>query len=126
LTVLQTNVGGAHLVPAQVCKPWNISIIIPLYAGVPCSLSCITFFQNNIQDIVENLETPVKKFLASLDHDLTFAHDALKKQRLGTANKLFPLANFPDLELHELFKEALPDITVAERYILIKGLKKRM
>jgi hypothetical protein len=76
-------------------------------------------------EIVEDLEAPVKTFLASLDHDLTFAHDALKKQRLGTANKLFPLANFPDIELHELFKEALPDIMVAERYIPIKGLKKR-
>jgi hypothetical protein len=79
-----------------------------------------------MQDIVEDLETPVKRFLATLDHDLTFTHDALKKQRLGTANKLFSLGNFTDSELHELFREALPDITVAERYILIKGLKNRM
>jgi hypothetical protein len=76
-----------------------------------------------MQEIVKDLEEPVKQFLANLDHDLSFVHDALKKQRLGIATKLFPLTNFPDNELHELFKEALPDITVAERYILIKGLK---
>jgi hypothetical protein len=74
-------------------------------------------------EIIEDLETPVRKFLASLDHDLTFVLDTLKDQRLGTSNKLFALAKFSETELHELFREALPNITVAERFILIKGLK---
>lgn len=69
-------------------------------------------------------ENPVKRFLASLDHDLTFIYKTLKKQRLGDKNKLFVLAKFSESELHNIFKEALPDITVAERYILVKGLKK--
>jgi hypothetical protein len=66
----------------------------------------------------------VKRFLESLDYDLSFIYHTLKKQRLGDKKRLFALAKFSDPEMHSLFKEALPEITVAERYILVKGLKK--
>ena len=75
-------------------------------------------------EIIEDLKTPVLKFLSGLEHDLTVVHGSLEKERLGTADKLFAIAGWSEDELHQLFKEALPEISIPERYILIKGLKK--
>ncbi|GLB34416.1 hypothetical protein LshimejAT787_0113000 [Lyophyllum shimeji] len=64
------------------------------------------------------------KFLASLDHDLTVIKGALEEQDLGTTEKLFAIAHWPDDELHKVLREGLPMLTVAQRYMLIKGMKK--
>ncbi|RDB19893.1 hypothetical protein Hypma_013121 [Hypsizygus marmoreus] len=75
-------------------------------------------------DVQEDFESPVVRFLSGLDHDLSSVHGALKKQDLGTTTKLFAIAGWPEEELHKMFKEALPEITIAQRFILVKGLKK--
>ncbi|KAF8076959.1 hypothetical protein FPV67DRAFT_440340 [Lyophyllum atratum] len=64
------------------------------------------------------------QFLANLEHDLSDIMDALTEQDLGTHEKLFALASWPEDELHSLFKEALPELTVAQRFMLVKGMKK--
>ncbi|KAG5640695.1 hypothetical protein DXG03_007493, partial [Asterophora parasitica] len=51
-------------------------------------------------------------------------YDVLVSQDLGTIEKLLALADWPAAELHQLFQEALPRLTVPQRYILIKGMKK--
>ncbi|KAF8076977.1 hypothetical protein FPV67DRAFT_1473427 [Lyophyllum atratum] len=64
------------------------------------------------------------QFLSSLEHDLSDIIDVLTEQDLGTHEKLFALATWPEDELHRLFKEALPQLTVAQRFMLVKGMKK--
>ncbi|GLB44334.1 hypothetical protein LshimejAT787_1602640 [Lyophyllum shimeji] len=66
----------------------------------------------------------LREFLATLEHDLTGMIDALVRQDLGSSEKLFALAQWPSEELHKLFKEAIPDLTVAQRFMLVRGLKK--
>jgi len=66
----------------------------------------------------------LRQFLANLEHDLSGILVALNEQDLGTSEKLFALAAWPDDELHSLFKEALPQLTVAQRFMLVKGMKK--
>jgi hypothetical protein len=67
-----------------------------------------------------------QEVIASLErwHDLSFIYETLEKQHLGDKNKLLGLTKFSEPDMHNIFKEALPEITVAERYILVKGLKK--
>ncbi|KAF8076990.1 hypothetical protein FPV67DRAFT_1473502 [Lyophyllum atratum] len=64
------------------------------------------------------------QFLASLEHNLSGIIDVLTEQDLGTSEKLFALATWPEDELHRLFKEAVPQLTVAQRFMLVKGMKK--
>ncbi|KAF9463657.1 hypothetical protein BDZ94DRAFT_595236 [Collybia nuda] len=68
---------------------------------------------------------PVVEFLSKLDHDISGIFDALNTQGLGTLDQLFAIASWPEETLHQLFKEALPGISVTQRFVLVKGLKKR-
>lgn len=79
--------------------------------------------QPEVIEDVDDPPQPVVKFLSSLDHDLTGVFKALEAQDLGTPEKLFAIAGWPEENLHRLFKEALPDITITQRFILVKGLK---
>jgi hypothetical protein len=74
-------------------------------------------------EIVEDLERPVAIFLAGLDFDLSFLHGLLKEQDLGTSDKLFAISTWPEEKLHQLFKEALPLIKPAPRFMLVMGLQ---
>ncbi|KAF5369705.1 hypothetical protein D9615_010170 [Tricholomella constricta] len=76
---------------------------------------------------VEELRAPfpgMAEFLAGLEHDLSVLHRMLDAQDLGTTDKLFAFANWPEKDLHQMFREALPHATVAQRYMLVKGVKK--
>ncbi|KAF8076979.1 hypothetical protein FPV67DRAFT_1649663 [Lyophyllum atratum] len=76
---------------------------------------------------VDEIRSPLPdlpQFLANLEHDISGIMDALTEQDLGTHAKLFALASWPEDELHSLFKEALPQLTVAQRFILVKGMRK--
>lgn len=71
-----------------------------------------------------NVMPTIDEFLRNLDHDLSIIKGALEEQDLGTIEKLLAIAHWPDTELHGLVKEALPMLTVAQRYMLVKGMKK--
>ena len=73
-------------------------------------------------EIIEDLEIPVHQFLSNLETDLRFAHAPLKQQRFGTSDKLFSIAGWPEDDLHKLFKEMLPELSIPERFIFVKGL----
>lgn len=73
----------------------------------------------------EDTSTSITDFLSSLAHDLAWVREDLEKQDLGTMEKLLAVADWPEEDLHMMFKEALPGITVPQRFILVKGLKKR-
>ncbi|KAF8055155.1 hypothetical protein FPV67DRAFT_1680714 [Lyophyllum atratum] len=64
------------------------------------------------------------RFLANLEHDMSGIMEALIGQDLGTSEKLFALAEWPEDDLHRLFKEAVPQLTVAQRFMLVRGMKK--
>lgn len=84
-------------------------------------------FNANFQPNTEKKPSTVSSiddFLANLDHNLSAVKGALEEQDLGTTQKLLAIAHWPNAELHELFKEALPTLTVAQRYMLVKGMKK--
>ncbi|KAG5636577.1 hypothetical protein H0H81_007585 [Sphagnurus paluster] len=66
----------------------------------------------------------VSKFLADLEHDLSDAYELLRSEGFGTRDRLFVFAKWNEKDLHALFKEALPRLTVPQRFILVKGLKK--
>ncbi|KAF9463655.1 hypothetical protein BDZ94DRAFT_1258239 [Collybia nuda] len=67
----------------------------------------------------------VTEFLSCLAHDIAWVQKDLEKQDLGSMDKLLAIADWPEEDLHMMFREALPDITVPQRFILVKGLKKR-
>jgi hypothetical protein len=74
-------------------------------------------------EIVEDLETPVALFLAGLNLNLSVLHNALKHQGLGTSETLFAIAGWPEEILHQMLKEALPQITPAQWFMLVIGLQ---
>lgn len=65
-------------------------------------------------------------FLLHLDHDLSGIFDTLNDQDLGTPEKLFAIASWPEETLHRLFREMLPGITITQRFVLVRGLKDRV
>ncbi|KAF9463658.1 hypothetical protein BDZ94DRAFT_1321611 [Collybia nuda] len=71
----------------------------------------------------ENMNQSIMDFLLNLDHDLSSIYHALKSQDLGTLEKLFAIAVWPEETLHQLFKEALPLTSITQRLILVKGMK---
>ena len=71
-----------------------------------------------------NNDLAVVEFLSNLEHDLSCLLPALAKQDLASPRKLFALSRWGEEDLHMLFKEALPNISVTQRFILVKGLKK--
>lgn len=71
-----------------------------------------------------NTDLAVVDFLSNLEHDLSCLLPALARQDLASPHKLFALADWGEDDLHRLFKEALPSITVTQRFIFVKGLKK--
>ena len=75
-------------------------------------------------ELVEDLEKSVTEFLAKLDFDISFLHEALKKEGLGTSDKLFAIAGWTEDQLLKMLKEAMPEMTTAHRFALVIGLKK--
>ena len=71
-----------------------------------------------------NAKLSVSEFLSKLEHDLSCLLPALAKQDLATPQELFALTGWGEGDLHMLLKEALPSISVTQRFILVKGLKK--
>ncbi|KAG5650181.1 hypothetical protein H0H81_000403 [Sphagnurus paluster] len=64
-------------------------------------------------------------FLAcELEHDLTALYEDLEAQDLGTSAKLLAFAGWAEKDLHEMLKEALPYATAAQRFMLVKGVKR--
>ncbi|KAG6908097.1 hypothetical protein DXG01_006188 [Tephrocybe rancida] len=62
-------------------------------------------------------------FLSNLEHDMSEFADALAAQGLGTSEKIFVFASWPEEKLHELFEETLPRLTIPQRFMLVNGLK---
>ncbi|KAF8066709.1 hypothetical protein FPV67DRAFT_1203315 [Lyophyllum atratum] len=63
-------------------------------------------------------------FLKGLEHDLSGFTDALTKQQLGTTEKLFAIAGWPEERLHRVLIESIPDLPVPQRFMLVLGMKK--
>ncbi|KAL1713635.1 hypothetical protein EV715DRAFT_211262 [Schizophyllum commune] len=66
---------------------------------------------------------PAFAFLASLAHDLSGYLATLAKVNLGTLGQLAALSDWDGDELHGLLKEAVPELSVTHRFILVKGVK---
>ncbi|KAG6908091.1 hypothetical protein DXG01_006182 [Tephrocybe rancida] len=65
----------------------------------------------------------LKTFLASLEHDLSMLLGPLDAQDLGTSEKLFALAHWPEKKLLAMLEMALPQATVPQRFMLVNGMK---
>ncbi|KAG6908354.1 hypothetical protein DXG01_005172 [Tephrocybe rancida] len=75
--------------------------------------------------IVEDLRLlpDLVTFLGSLEHDHGTLLGPLQVQDLGTSEKLFAFAHWPEEGLHALLQASLPEITVPQRFMLVHGLK---
>jgi hypothetical protein len=60
--------------------------------------------------------------LAGLDCDLSCLHEDLKCQDIRTSDKLFTLMHWPEDQLHQMFKEAIPSMMTPQCFILVAGL----
>ncbi|KAG6908096.1 hypothetical protein DXG01_006187 [Tephrocybe rancida] len=69
--------------------------------------------------------TELKDFLSSLEHDLSDLTEALEAQDIGTPEKLFAFCTWDKQDLLTLFKDALPETTVPQRHMLVRGLRLR-
>ncbi|KAG6827496.1 hypothetical protein H0H92_011549 [Tricholoma furcatifolium] len=65
----------------------------------------------------------LKTFLASREHDLSDALELLEAQDIGTSEKFFALAHWPEERLCDMFRHAFPELTVPQQYMLVSGMK---
>ncbi|KAF9463656.1 hypothetical protein BDZ94DRAFT_1258240 [Collybia nuda] len=76
-------------------------------------------------EVIQAPSQPILEFLSYLDHDLSGIFNVMKNQELGTLENLFSIAHWPGETLHRLFKEALLDMSITQRFVLVRGLKDR-
>ncbi|KAI5894128.1 uncharacterized protein SCHCODRAFT_01115145 [Schizophyllum commune H4-8] len=62
-------------------------------------------------------------FFSSLDHDLSARTGVLAAVGLVTSKEVASLRPWSVEDLHEMFKELLPDLLAVERHVLIRGIK---
>ncbi|KAG6916454.1 hypothetical protein DXG01_006721 [Tephrocybe rancida] len=95
------------------------------------SLQADTEGEDSKEDFIE-LDTPepslkvlpeLDVFLQSLEHDLSEFRDLLEAQGLGSTEKLFAFVSWSEEQLHVMFEETFPQLTVPQRFMLVNGLK---
>ncbi|RDB19896.1 hypothetical protein Hypma_013129 [Hypsizygus marmoreus] len=76
-----------------------------------------------VSDSEAKSDDSVRELLSTLGHDLLDLYKDLQEQELKTKDDLLLFASWSEDDLHNLFKEAVPEMKVAQRFILVKGLK---
>ena len=65
----------------------------------------------------------LRDFLRDLDHDLSARAQLLAERGIANFEDVLALRSWPVGILHEMLKDVAPELTVVERFVLVRGVK---